>query len=403
MKNIFKSFTNTLLFAAIIASVMVVAYGANPAIALVASYIGVELFSLIAPKGVVGADVYADTVLQAARAFLKDENNKKFQLRPNFTKILNVFLKDREYTIPALSSIKQATTQTTTAMYLKRKDFTISTSKTCEPTGEQSGSGKVDLTWVQKGFKIYTSFKQHAGNEVNMGRALANDLYNAEASFWTRSSGIDAALLTYLEANKSGVNNGSSGTFDSANDIMWVSNANKNRFYNLVTADMQMNNYMPIYNEVHNTAWTAEQQYYINQGAGNSVNTQFQFAGFEFMPSNLITPGTIGSNTYGSIHYIVPDGGVAILDWNDPLNRAGKVSGNKSWGTFQSIFHPEFTFDLFKVSDCADTTSDGGATQDYTEVWEFTLNYALAKQPISVSTEEAIFKYGIADDSTFVS
>lgn len=402
MKNIFKSFANTLLFALMVA-IIPAGMGVDPVSSVLCSYIGVELLSLVAPVGVLGADVYADTVLQAARAFLKDENNKKFQLRPNFTKILNVFLKDREYTIPALSSIKQATTQTTTAMYLKTKDFTISSSKSCAPTGEQSGSGSVNLTWTQKGFKIYTSFKQHAGNEVNMGRALANDLYNAEASFWTRSSGIDAALLTYLETNKSGVNNGSSGTFDSTNDIMWVSNANKNRFYNLVTADMQMNNYMPIYNEVHNTAWTAEQQYYVNQGAGNSINTQFQFSGFEFMPSNLISVGTIGGNTYGSIHYIVPDGGVAILDWNDPLNRAGKVSGNKSWSTFQSIFHPEFTFDLYKVSDCADTSSDGGATQDYTEVWEFTLNYALAKQPISVATEEAIFKYGIADDNTFVS
>lgn len=400
MKFLIALFCTTLL--ALCASV---AFTGSPSYTLHFA-IGIEGLSLLTsllPKGILGADVYADTVLQAARAFIKDENNKKFQLRPNFSKILEIFKKDREYTVPSLSAIRQASTQATTALYLKKKDFTINTSKSCTPTGEQSGSGKVDLTWVERGFTIYTSFKQHGGNEVSMARALSNDLFNAEASFWTGANGIDSLLLAYLEANKSGANAGSSGTFDATNDIMWIANSNKNRFYNLVTADMQMNNYMPIYNDAHNTAWTAEQQYFVNQGAGNSVNTQFQFAGFEFMPSNLIVPGTIGSNTYISTHYMVPDGGVAILDWNNPLNREGRVSGNESWGTFQSIFHPEFTFDLFKVTGCDNTTEDGGGTQDYTEKWEFTLTYALAKQPIAAAGETPIFKYGVADDSTFVS
>lgn len=345
-------------------------------------------------------NLYADTVLQAARSLIKDENNKKFQLRPQFTRLIDLFSRDREYTIPNLASIRKSDTQLTTALYLNKKDFTVGTVKSCTPVGEQSGSAKIDLTWMTRNVKIYTSFKQHAGNEVNQGRALANDLYNAEVSLWTE---IDQILLAYLETNKSGVNLGGSGAFDGVNDIMAISQLNEQFFYNLVTADMQMNGYNPIYLDAHDPMWTAMVRQYINQGGGNNLNTSFQFAGFEFFPSNLIIPGVIGANTYKSIHYVVPEGGVAILDWNDPLNREGRVSGNKSWLTFQSILHPEFTLDLFKLSDCADTTADGGGVQDYTEVWELSFTFALAKQPVPVAGETPIFKYGVMTGNTFVS
>jgi hypothetical protein len=398
MKNV-NRFCSTLLFSMIVALIPM-AFGVNPMVAIVLSYIGVEIVSLVAPIGVIGADVYSDTVLLAARAFIKDQNNKKFQLRPEYTRIVDTFMKDREYTIPSLSNLRSATTRATDAMYLKTKDFTVGSSKACTVVGEQSGSGKVTLSWATKTVKIATSFKQHAGNEVAQAMALANDLYNAEKSLFFGASGLDAALLAYLDTNKSGVNAGGSGSFDATNDIMAIATANVDDFYNLVTADMQMNNYNPMFNDIHNTMWTAKQRRYVNQGGGNSTNLAFQFAGFDFHASNLIVPATIGSNAYSSVHYVVPDGGVALLDWNDPLNRAGAAIGDKEWSTYQSILMPGLTLDLFKLKACADTSADGGGTQDLTENWELSLNYALAKQPTATGTP--IFKYGTLE-TTFVS
>lgn len=392
--NIFVKFVNTLFIAMIVAFAAFEISGGsiNPVTATILSYVAIEALSLVAPKGVIGADVYADTVLQQARAFIKADNNKKFQLRPQFTNIIEVFKRDREFTMPGLSEIRQATTQTTKAMYLKKKTFTVGSAKSCSPSGEQSGSGIVELTWATKPVVIQMNWKQFAGNEVAMATAFANELYNAEVSLW---ESVDNALLTYLEANKSGVNNGQSGTFDSTNDIMSISYANKDYFYNLVTADMKLNNYSPTYFDVYNTMWDASIRKYINQGAGNSTNTEFQFAGFEFSASNLVSaPVNIGTHMFDSIHYIVPSGGVAILDWNDPLNRAGKVSGEKSWGLYQSMLHPEFNLDLYKVTGCSDTSSSGGGTQDYTETYELSFNYALAKQPVPTADETPIYKYG---------
>ncbi len=413
MKQLF-SIVNVMLIA------MLLAFGATTAVsvmsaqpfelvasdmfvpATVVAYIGIEIASLSMPTGILGVNVYADTVLQAARAFIKDESNRKFELRPNLTRIIDAFTKDREFTIPGLSEIRKAKTQATTALYLRAKDFTINSSKSCAPAGEQSGSANVAISFNEKGFTIKTNHKQHHGNEVSLQRAFANDLFNAEKTFWEN---LDQTLLTHLETNKSGVNNGGgAGTnFDAVNDIMAIDNSKEKFFYNIVMAQLQQNNYSPEFLEVHDTFWTAAQRQYINQGAGNSENTAFQFAGFQFFPSNLISPGVIGNNTYDSIHFMIPTGGVAILDWNDPLNIEGAVTGEKSWSTFQSLFRPEFTFDLFRTSSCADSSSDGGNTQDWVETWEFTLTFALATQPVPDANDTPIFKYGVMDDDTFSS
>jgi len=83
------------------------------------------------------ANVYADTVLLAARAWIKEQDNKAFELRPVVSNIIEAYLLDREYTIPNLAAIKAATTQTTTAMYFKDKTFTIGTAKSNTLSGQQ--------------------------------------------------------------------------------------------------------------------------------------------------------------------------------------------------------------------------------------------------------------------------
>jgi len=348
------------------------------------------------------ANTYSDSVLLAARAAIKDPNNKKFQNRIETSQILPVYLKDREFTLPNLAQLRSSTTRATDALYLKRKDFTLGTSKSCTPTGETSGSGKITLSWATKKGEVKTSFKQFAGNEFAQAQVLANDLYNFERSFFfgdVGSAGIESILLAHLEANKSGVNNGGSGIFDAAEDTMFVAAANVDDFYNLVTADMQMNDYMPIFNDVHDTMWTAKQRKYVNQGAGNATNLAFQFAGFEFNPTNKLTTAAIGNNTPTSVHYVLPEQAVAILDWNDPLNVKGAATGDREWTTYQSILFPEFTFDVLKYKTCADTSADGGGTQDLVEVWEMSFNYALAVQPVAGVGETPIFKYATLGSS----
>lgn len=336
------------------------------------------------------ANVYADTVLLAARSWIKEQNNKMFELRPVMSNIIEAFMLDREYTIPNLAAIKAATTQTTTAMYYKSKDFTIGTAKTNTPSGEKSGTGTLDLSWSTKTFVIDLPRKQYDGNEVTQAKGYAMSLYNAEKTFW---SNFESVLLAYLVANLSTVNDGDGygGTF-TTND-MSIANADVDEFYNIVSPQMQLNDFPQDYLDIHDTYWLRWSRLYAAQGAGNSTNLSFQFGGFQTFASNKILPASSDLST----HYIIPKGGIALLDWNEPANREG--TGNHANGyltTYQSLFFPELTFDVFVKESWGDTSDDGGTVQDPTLTLEFALNYALAKQPFTESGLTPIFKYTVS-------
>ena len=339
------------------------------------------------------ANSRAATAVQSARAFIKESTNKKFELRPEMTNILSGFMQDREFTIPNLAAIKKAEKQVTTAMYKTRKAFTIGSSKSCSPSGETSGSGSVNLTWAQKNFSIQIQTKKYANNEIGLIQAVADDLMEAEKSLFLGASGIDAALITYLEANKTQVNTLSAGgghnTWDSVGNQVKVLLADKDRFPNWLVAEMQMNNYEGNMIDFANTLWKSESSYYSHQGGQNDKNLAFQFDGLDTKFSNLIVPS--GYNQH--VHYVVPTGAVAFLDWNDPLNVKGQKTSVGEYSTAQSLLVPGLTYDVYTKESCADTTDDGGSKQDSVIDMEFTLNYSVTKAPSSVANESGIFKY----------
>lgn len=333
------------------------------------------------------ANVYASTVLQAARAWIKENNNKKFELRPVNTNIIEAFLRDREFTMPQLAQIKAATTQTTTAMYFTKKDFTINTSKTNTPSGEKSGTSSVNLTWATSGFAIDLPSKQYDGNEVARAQGFGMSLYNAERTFW---SNFDSVLLAYLVANKTGVTSASGGGTASNGDFA-ILNAEADEFYGVVDAHMAQNDYNGEYMDVHDTYWKKWARSYAAQGAANSYNLSYQFDGFTTYSSNKI----INASGDMSTHYVMPVGAVAMLDWNEPANRRGDKGANGYLATYQSMFFPEITFDLFVTEKWGDTSSDGGTVQDFTLTYEMSLNYSLNTQPFTETDRTAIHKYTI--------
>lgn len=336
------------------------------------------------------ADVYSSTVLQAARAWIKDDNNKKFELRPVKTFILPAFLRDRDFTIPNLADIKAATTQTTTAMYFTKKDFTINSSKSNTPSGEKSGTASANLTWAVKGFTVDLPSKQYDGNEVARAKGFAMSLYNAERTFWAE---FDSTLLAYLVANQSTVTSASGGG-SASSGVFTINYAERDEFYNILDAHMNMNDFGGEILDIHDTYWKKFVRHYAAQGPSNDTNLSYQFDGFTSYASNKIIPATGELST----HYVVPAYGVAIIDWNEPANKRGdKLNDGSYLGTYQSLFYPELTFDIFVKSAWGDTGSDGGSVQDKTETFEFSLNYALTTQPFTESGRTAIYKYVVAD------
>lgn len=344
---------------------------------------------------------YALTVLQDARAKQVELYRNKFEGRPENTFLMDMFLKNRSITIPALQRIKAAETQTTSTLYQVNPSFTLGTAKSCSPTGQQADSGKVDLTWSKIVGSFTTSQKRHDGNEYSMMEDVAWGLLRLEMDMLKNdaSNGMDAILAAYLDTNRTQVNAASTdgiNTWDGVNYNMDVALANINNYYNSVLSEMHLNNYSGNFLEAYNTTWEATARQQVNQGEANATNLMFQYQnpfGFMGFASNLLTPST-GN---GSVHYVIPENGVALLDWNEPLNRRGASIGDETWSLYESRFFPGIYFDLFTKTACADTSASGGGTQDWTIVYELTLNYSIVKQPLSTANETPIFKYEIAN------
>jgi hypothetical protein len=344
------------------------------------------------------ANTYASTVLLAAREWQSETMLKKFEQRRDFSTVHKVFEDGQRY-IPDLEKIKQSESQTTTTLYLKNTDITINSAKSCSPSGEVGGTGSVDLSWTIKSGAVKVNMKQHQNNELKAAQALANLLYNFESSIWQGSSGMEAAYVSYLDTNRTYVNAISTGNVSentwSAGPLYTVdvAYADRDDFWNYALHDMELNNYTGKMWDVANTYAGSDRAFYSNQGAANSTNYEYQFnmpAQFELCKTNKIQP----SGYVKDIHYIIPEGGVAALFWNNPLNRSGfKGADGKEWTIMESMLHPGIFYDVFITEACADTSDDGGQPQDLVMTYELSLNYALTKQPITTTNETPIFKY----------
>jgi len=181
------------------------------------------------------------------------------------------------------------------------------------------------------------------------------------------------------------------GDFDSTNDIFDIDLADKDRFYNYIMTIMDENKYNGRLLAVENVASRAIHMEQTNQGSANSSNLGYQYGDITFMPSHSVTSGS----DYIIKGYVAPPDAVAVLDWIDPLNRAGAVAGEREWTTMADPFGFPWTWSVLYYKTCADTSQTGGSTQDLTEVWEISIDLAFAKAPISVADETAIFKFGL--------
>lgn len=347
------------------------------------------------------ANTYSSTVLQSSRVWQIKTMQEKFDQRREFSNIWQPFFDGQNY-IEDLEKVKASENQTDTIMYLANKDFTLGTAKSCTLTGETGSSASVNLTWALRNFTIKTNIKQFQNNELSAVRKFSNDFFNGESSLWTGATGLESIMATYLNTNRTSVNalsDGNSGTKNTwsggPNYEVEVSNANRGQFWNYMMHDMMYNNYSGNLWDIHSTWSGADAIYYSSQGDGNSTNTAFQFSN---MPANVKPVGSnliTASGYHNSERFIVPEGGVAALFWNNPLNRNGYKSEAGEWTVVQSMIHPEVWYDVFITNACADTSADGGTTQDAVVNYEFSVNYALTMQPISTANETSIFKYVI--------
>jgi hypothetical protein len=332
---------------------------------------------------------YTSSVLVDAIGILQGRFQSKEFRRPLYG-AHDLFLKDRDYSIPNLDQIRLSENRTTTTKYLTKVTPTVGSARACSPTASYGDSGTVDLSWTAYSATAKISDKMHRNNYFDPAKALAAQL---EGCFREIHDDIEAAAVAYLELYKSGVNSGDDwmGTFDTTNDIFPITLANVANYYEYIATIMKENKYYGPYMAVQNVSAQAIMNYQMAQGAGNSTNLTYNYGDIDFMASHSVTSGS----DYRIISYVAEPSTVAMLDWVPGINRKGDQVADAKWYTMADLYGFPIQFAVYEKVACADTTATGGAPQDKVVTYEVSTDISFARAPISVSTEEAIFKFGL--------
>lgn len=336
---------------------------------------------------------YKDSVLLAAVGTMDKMFNSKELRKPKYG-ALDAFLTKRNLLIPGVEQIRKAEQQTTTAKYLLRNARSVSNSRSCSPTADYGDSSSLDLSWTTYSQTVKTSVKVFENNYFDKIVAFQNDIYNA---FMDLYSEIESDAVAYLEANKTTLQgNRTLNTWDGTLDVMQVAHADRDNYLNYIKTEMIADNYRNNLLDVHTVNMLALYAQQYAQGPANDENLTFQFPGFTHFMSQQITDNT--GSVFGT-SYIIEEGGIAVLDWIPAINRRGEESRKgEVWTTMRDPFGYPFTWAVYIVDGCTDTTySSGtdprGATQDYVRTYEFSIDLSFNRAPLSTSGQEVINKY----------
>ena len=338
---------------------------------------------------------YLDSVLLAAVGIMTKKFNEK-ELRKPVYGATQAFIDQRQFLVPDYNSIWKSEAQLLTARFLERDARAITNARTCAPTADPRDSGAVDISWETYAQTVYTSVKVFENNYYSKVEAFQNDLYNAFMDLYDQ---IETDAVTFLEANRTTVQGlRTLNTWNAVADVMEVANADRDNYLNYIKTELFAQDYRRTLKDIHTINLMAMYRQQFAQGASNDENLVFQFPGFQHYPSYQITDAT--GDVFGT-SYIVEEGGIALLDWIPPLNRAGQISENGHiWTTMPDPFGFPFTWAVHIIDGCADTsfattTDRRGATQDYVRVYEISLDLSFNAAPITNAGETVIHKYAL--------
>lgn len=336
---------------------------------------------------------YKDSVLLAAVGLMDKKFNSK-ELRKPVYGATQAFLNKRGLLIPGHKDIWKAEAQTLTAKYLERDAQAISNTRTCTPSAVLGDSGTLDLSWTTYSHTASTYVKVFDNNYYSAVQQLQNDIYNRFMDLYAE---IEDDAVAFLEANRTGVQGlRTLNTWDGAADVMQTALADRDNYLNYIKTELYAQRYRNTLMDIHSVNLMSMYRQQFGQGASNDENLKFQFPGFEHYDSYEVTNGT--GNVFGT-SYIVEEGGIALLDWIPPLNRAGQVSDKgERWYTMPCPFGTGLTWSVFSYDGCVDSTySQGtnprGGTQDYRRIYEFSIDLSFNAAPITVALETPIHKY----------
>jgi hypothetical protein len=322
------------------------------------------------------------------------------ELRVRIPEVFNSLRKNTELMIPSHNEIKYAAKRDTGEVnFFNRTSRSLGTSgEISNHTGVVGDSSVLVPAWTPYDDKFRYSIKQANSSIYNLEDMLTNEMINLNNNF---SEGLETVAADFIHANRSGVNiSTAEGAFNGTNDVFEITEAFGNltdtgyRTAQIMKANMKINKWSGNLTIYADTIGFNKMQALAANGAGNSINSSFQFMGITWIHAvELDTKAAALLYTKG--YFIVePENTTCVLDWMPEQNRTGFVGPNSRYGT---IIHPATGLSLatHEYTSRADLAAGAGENQDVkVEVQAFTY-LSLNTAPLTTADETALYAFAL--------
>lgn len=139
-------------------------------------------------------------------------------------------------------------------------------------------------------------------------------------------------------------------------------------------------------------------EFLMNQGTGNQTNLGFQYSGLNIARTQEL----ISADYPNGAVFTLPQGLLAGMPWNEPLNRRGVNGGSTdsigNLGTVADPFGSGAVADISTYTSRKDTSADAnnGSPQDIQDEYELTLTIAYVLPPLSTENDSVLHLVGQA-------
>lgn len=345
---------------------------------------------------------YALGALVNGQTIVTKKYNEAEQRRQMPT-VMDLALKNQHISIPDAQALRVSPLRAVDVIYNKNIAQGSATAKAYNHTGTIGDSGKINVTYQQTVETFSLPRKIAYNNIEKYTQMFANQYEMAWKNLKTRQ---DVLALAYLYAQRNQLSQavmaarlasafGASATnWNETNYALELSAADQSLFIAQVKAALYASYYSTEYDIVADVQTSLQIENYMNQGAGNFSNTQWQFAGCNFARTQM----NIDSNYTAGTVLAMPAGAFAGLCWNEGLNVKGDFQDEGgSIGiltTANDPFGGQAVADISMYSQRADTSADttGGSTEDIVDQWELTLTMGYILPPLSLSGDSTLME-----------
>jgi len=341
---------------------------------------------------------YADSVWGAA-LYKLDEAMQKPEFKHKPSTALTVMKRNSEFMIPtsqreSMWNQKSSDSQTVTIKSLEKQTASVGSAREYNHTGAVGDSGTVNLSYSIYSRPFKYSLKRADYNVFSQGEMIGKQILSAAIDL---HSDIETAQMAYLNTNKTQVvisASPQSGEWDATNYLFGVLNADKDQYFQWLKMFMKEQYYAAPFDVINNIRAQGHAQFLGQQGQGNATNLGWQIDGMDMGASSELANAT----GYDQMSYIIPQGGVGLVDWIPALNRLGHGNIFQNGGQYSTMPDPlgsGMTFAVHQYATGVDNDGAGSETQDVDIQVELSVDIAPFKAPMSTTNLTPIIKAGL--------